>query len=252
VAHCLSRGTFFLQRGSTISTTRRWNSDAFSSSIRPTSARKNLDRIKSQQGGNNRTLTIDAVEANQPAPASARKTTSSVPARASRPDRPPRPRRHTWTMRVGGLAVAAALATAIWFVMNPSREIAPSRSVPPSTASMGDKSTADIPLAARSSGRAPTQAQKDSLATARADSILAAGGLRQPKRASTTAVKAGTSGTTRPQGEASKATHDDGKSSPSLASRDASSPPAPLPRSLRNRGIPARRARSLPLPTRLL
>ena len=120
--------------------------------------------------------------------------------------------------------MAAALATAVWFVMNPSQEIAPSLSGPPSTASMADKSATDIPLAARGRGRTPTQAQKDSLATARADSILAAAGSHEPKRATPTDAKTDASGTTRTQKEASKTRRDDGKSTPSLATRDASKP----------------------------
>ncbi len=202
VAHCLSRGTFFLQKG------QHHLDDAALEFRRilfldPTNerARKNLDRIKSQQGGSNRTVTIDAAAGIEAVPASSRRTTHAVPTRSNRADRAPRPGSRR-VARVGGAVVLAALAVGAWFVMRPSQKIAPSLSTPPSTASMADKSTTDGPV----------------------DSILAAGGSREPKRATQADVKSDASGTTRLPKEVSQTRNDDAKSSPSLATRDAAKP----------------------------
>ena len=83
VTHCLSRGTFFLQKG------QHHLDDAALEFRRilfldPNNerARKNLDRIKSQQGGANRTLTIDAAQSSD-----GPTTTRTVPVRAAGPNR---------------------------------------------------------------------------------------------------------------------------------------------------------------------
>ena len=230
VAHCLSRGTFYLQKG------QHHLDDAALEFRRilfldPTNerARKNLDRIKSQQGGSNRTVTIEAAAAIENAPASSRKTTHAVPARAAKPDGAPRPRRRATTMRVGGAIVLAGLAVGAWFVMRPSQKIAPSLSVAPSSASMAERPADGIALSKLGEQRNSAGARSDSLAADRADTALISGGSTEPKRAPATGGKTDASGSSRPSRETSKPMIDDGKSSMAVATRDATKPARAVP-----------------------
>ncbi|HXV14654.1 MAG TPA: protein kinase [Candidatus Krumholzibacteria bacterium] len=145
VANCLSRGTFYLQKG------QHHLDDAALEFRRilfldPNNerARKNLDRIKSQQGGASRTVTIEAAT---PATASAATTSRVAPVRAGKAIRPARSRRR-WVVGVGGVALTVALALGAWFGSR-AFDGATARDTAPSSASMSDRPTDGISIATR-------------------------------------------------------------------------------------------------------
>jgi serine/threonine protein kinase len=211
VTHCLSRGTFFLQKG------QHHLDDAALEFRRilfldPTNerARKNLDRIKSQQGGSHRTVTIDAAAVSEAT--AARKTTPAVPVRAMKAHGASRRRSRASVVRVGGAVVLAALAVGGWFVMRPSERIAPSLSLAPSPASMVEHPGDGSSGATHDENRGP------------ADATLASRGSAEPQHALTTDAESDASGASRPSRETSQPMRDDGKSSAVVATRDSVKP----------------------------
>jgi serine/threonine protein kinase len=211
VTHCLSRGTFYLQKG------QHHLDDAALEFRRilfldPTNARarKNLDRIKSQQGGANRTVTLDAQASSSPT------TDTGVPVRAaSNVKKPGRARR--WIVGTSSAAAAAALAVMLWFIAKEPAKIPPSPNVAPSSASMSGRGTEDVSLAQRNA----TKSTVDSIATARADSIRLAGSGK-PKRAAADASNTRKTTTTTPNTPSKGTKTDATKQPPVVASRDAS------------------------------
>jgi len=218
VTHCLSRGTFFLQKG------QHHLDDAALEFRRilfldPNNerARKNLDRIKSQQGGANRTLTIDAAQSSD-----GPTTTRTVPVRAAGPNRPvPPARKRRWALGASGAALAAVLAVGGWYFTQTSETIAPSISNAPSSASMSEKPGDDVAVDSRTGAPNSSKARRDSLAAVRTDSVLVARGSAEPKRASKSDENANVKGTTLPKTETKTPKKDSSTPPEAVASRDS-------------------------------
>ncbi len=202
IAQCLSRGTFFLQKG------QHHLDDAALEFRRilyldPNNerARKNLDRIKSQQSSANKTITIDAATALPGA--SVATTTRTVPARASAPS-PPRSKR-TWIVGGGAIvALAAALATA-WIVTRPPTR-APSFELEPSPASMVERPLTNL----------SAESNPDS------GNASGASGLSEPLRGGKTSPVKDASGAKRSNPEVATAKPDAAASRTSTPTRNAS------------------------------
>ncbi len=176
VTQCLSRGTFFLQKG------QHHLDDAALEFRRilfldPSNERalKNLDRIKSRQGGANRTVTLDAQPSAEPK--SARTTQKGVPVRAAS-NHAGAGRTRRWALAIGGFGVAAALALGAWFVFMEPQKISPSLNVAPSPASMAERG--GMPVVPRK------DAVTDSLSQRVVDSGKSPAGSEEPKRATKT------------------------------------------------------------------
>ena len=180
IAQCLSRGTFFLQKG------QHHLDDAELEFRRilfldPNNdrARKNLDRIKSQQSSANRTITIDAA-ASLEKPAAA--TTDSMTARE-------RPSRRKWGVRGAGVTAAIVVLVTAWMVTRTPTRLAPSEAEP-APASMVDRSLAN-PSTSDQAGAVATKAPGDSIQ----NMPKTATGLREPERAANATAQKGVSGT---------------------------------------------------------
>ncbi len=227
VTHCLSRGTFYLQKG------QHHLDDAALEFRRilfvdPNNerARKNLDRIRSQQGNApNRTITLDAQAA---AVSTAPTTTSAVPVRANSNTNVKTPRRvRRWIVGGGGAVALAGLAVALWFVATEPARIAPSPNVAPATSSMAERNTDGASVAQHDASKTPVRSNADSIAAAaRADSVRLAGspgspGSNEPKRAVTSAANPRTTTASNPNTESKGTNANVAKQPPVVASRDA-------------------------------
>jgi serine/threonine protein kinase len=221
VAHCLSRGTFFLQKG------QHHLDDAALEFRRilfldPNNerARKNLDRIKSQQGGATRTVTIDAAA---PATAPAVTTSHVAPVRAGQAGRPARSRRR-WVVGVGGIAIIAALALGAWFGSR-TFDGAPSRDVATSPASMSDRLTDDISIATREPDRAVVATPDDSVATRGAtDTARVSVGSDKPKRGAQNGAADQRTATSRRDEQGTGTERNAQPSTTTVATRDGAKP----------------------------
>ncbi len=204
IAQCLSRGTFFLQKG------QHHLDDAELEFRRilfldPNNerARKNLDRIKSQQSGANRTITIDAA-ASLEKPAAA--TTEAMTAGA-------RPPRRKWAVTGAGVTAFAAVLVTAWMVTRTPTRPAPSEAEP-APASMVDRSLAN--LSTSDQAGVATKAPGDSTQ----DTPKTATGLREPQRAANATDPKNVSGTTGNKSDVAATKPNPTPSKPSTALRN--------------------------------
>ncbi len=214
VAQCLSRGTFFLQKG------QHHLDDAALEFRRilyvdPTNerARKNLDRIKSQQGGANRTVTIAAQSASE-SPA-APTTTRAVPVRAAGSSSKAKPRARRWAVGAGGAVAITAVAAFLWLGARGSNRAAPAFDADTSPASMIDRPVASFEKNEPATMSLGTPA--DSTPIARVDTTHASRGSVEPNRASSTRADAQNLAATQPH-ESPAGTQGNAKKSPPAAS----------------------------------
>ena len=166
ITQCLSRGTFFLQKG------QHHLDDAELEFRRilfldPNNdrARKNLDRIKAQQSGANRTVTIDAAAVVEKPQATTEAMTAPSPA--------PRSPKRKWVVAGAGLTATAAVLATVWMVTRTPTHPGPT-TAEPSPASMVDRPLTD--LANPDAGvvtHAPDSAQK---------TVKSPAGLPEPQR----------------------------------------------------------------------
>jgi serine/threonine protein kinase len=181
---CLSRGTFFLQKGQS-------HLDEAALEFRrilfldPENerARKNLERIKSQRGGAGRTQVI----ATARTAAGSHPTTRPVPARG--PEASPRRSRRAvprWVLGTGVAAVAAAIVVGAWWSQRSPVKVAPPRDAAPSTASLLDSPAhqRDAAASVRPDGLDPVVL--DSVKVERASVDPGTGGSAKPTRATQT------------------------------------------------------------------
>ncbi len=215
VTHCLSRGTFFLQKG------QHHLDDAALEFRRilfldPNNerARKNLDRIKSQQGGVHRTVTIDA--AQSPSHSQPTRTSRVIPVRAGRPARRAHSRRRL-VVGIGGAVVTVGVALGAWFGSRVF-DARPTRNEVTSPASLSD----GLPIVARDADRGAMPTRNDSVVVRGvADNAVASNGSPEPKRAPATQGGATPPSSSRSDEKAKGTRKDAPPSTTTVATRDA-------------------------------
>jgi serine/threonine protein kinase len=216
VTGCLSRGSFYLQKGQgqLEEAALEFRRILF---LDPANERalKNLERINSRRGVAN----VPVVQATKQLVSSAgAATTRMVTPRASSKTKPRRRGRWVW----GGVGVVvAAGAVALWIGTRNPVAIAPSQGSVPTSAGLAEAPTDGIALG--TAGDTVTQpVSGDSAAGARADSSRVANGPAKPNRAPDTKTAVGTSRDDAPRAGTSGGEKSPPRKDVAVASREPS------------------------------